>query len=86
LFQAQSKRPLQKLVTLSLAELIPVFSSDFVLYCDCHTLFKPVPSAEQASASENGDTFFIRMFTPFSSSGLAPRCTCHTLLDTWHVV
>ncbi len=36
--QSQDERPLQKLVTLSLTELFPVFSSDFVLWCDCHTL------------------------------------------------
>ncbi len=37
-FQSQDERPLQKLATLSSTELIPVFSSGFVLWCDCHTL------------------------------------------------
>ncbi|MCW1006863.1 hypothetical protein OJ594_10945, partial [Streptococcus anginosus] len=38
LLQSQDERPLQKLETLSFTELIPVFSSGFVLWCDCRTL------------------------------------------------
>ncbi|WP_195863581.1 hypothetical protein [Aerococcus urinae] len=36
-----------------------------------HILTKHAPSAEQASISENGDKFSLRIFTPFSSNGLA---------------
>ncbi len=78
-FQSQDERPLQKLPTLSLAELMTVFSSGFVLWCDCHTLFKPAPSARQASTSENDDKFSLRILTPFSSSGLAFWCAYRTL-------
>ncbi len=37
--QSQDERPLQKPPTLSIAELMTVFSSGFVLWCDCRTLF-----------------------------------------------
>ncbi|MDK8841866.1 hypothetical protein, partial [Aerococcus urinae] len=40
---------------------------------------KHAPSAEQASASEKGDKFSLRIFTSFSSSGLALWCACRTL-------
>ncbi len=42
-------------------------------------MFKPVPSAEQASISENDDKFSLRIFTPFSSNGLALWRACRTL-------
>ena len=78
--QSQDERPLQKLVTLSIAELIPVFSSGFVLCCDCRTLFKPAPSPEQASASEK-TTNSISEFIVFSSSDLALWRACRTLFQ-----
>ena len=44
-----------------------------------HILFKRVPSAEQASTSENDNEFSVRILMSFSSSGLALWRACHTL-------